>query len=101
MHFTTQHEEDGKPARGGAKYCMISRHTYLMAICYVTMDEVASLIQAKIKLYQKYTTLRCGFAQRRQKKNKSAGFLEYSDSIANSKNVQIRNIMISLKCLAH
>lgn len=51
MHFTTQHEEDGKPARGGAKYCTISRHTYLMAICYVTMDEVASLIQAKIKLY--------------------------------------------------
>lgn len=51
MHFTTQHEEDGKPARGGAKHCMISRHTYLMVICYVTMDEVASLIQAKIKLY--------------------------------------------------
>lgn len=40
-------------------------------------------------------------SEKTKKKKKSAGFLEYSDSIANSKNVQIRNIMISLKCLAH
>lgn len=36
----------------------------------------------------------------RQEK-KPAGFLEYSNSVANSENAQIRDIMTSLKYLAH